>query len=268
MTLADPAPGPHFFTKRLVEYNGKVPFIVTDLIKEMKVLDSGKIEGIFRISAQKSTVENLCLLLDRNRVKNWQGYEDPHIIAGALKRYIRELSGLDPLIGEDIYDKINTAMQCSTSDETLFTELHNLVSQGCPTRRNTLAYLMHYFNVITTEVEFNKMDASNLSIVFAPSLYPRTDSVASGSSMKAIEVMIKDFDKIFDAEWYGPNVEMTDEDIERSSEPEIDESDAALESVRRQLISKSLMKLDRENLVSILGLQRPDRKPPQIEMEE
>ena len=265
MTLADPTPGPHFFTKSFKEYNGKVPFIVTDLIKEMKALDSGKVEGIFRISAQKSTVENLCLLLDRNRVKNWQGYEDPHIIAGALKRYIRELSGLDPLIGKDIYDKINTTIQCSTSDEALYRELHNLVSQGCETRRNTLAYLLHYFNEITNEVEFNKMDASNLSIVFSPSLYPRTDSVASGSSMKAIEIMIKDFHKIFDEDWYGPNVEMSDEDIERGAEPEIDESDVALESLRRKLISKSLMKLDRNNLISILGLQRPDRKPPQLE---
>ena len=86
--------------------------------------------------------------------------------------------------------------------------------------------------------------------------------------MKAIEIMIKDFDKIFDEDWYGPNVEMSDEDIERSAEPEIEESDAALESLRRQLISKSLMKLDRENLISILGLQRPDRKPPQLEPQE
>ena len=73
MTLADPAPGPHFFTKSLAEYEGKVPFIVTDLIKEMEVLGSAKYEGIFRLSAQKSTVENLCLMLDKNRIKNWQG---------------------------------------------------------------------------------------------------------------------------------------------------------------------------------------------------
>lgn len=266
MTLADPAPGPHFFTKSLAEYEGKVPFIVTDLIKEMEVLGSAKYEGIFRLSAQKSTVENLCLMLDKNRIKNWQGYEDPHIIACALKRYIRELSGLDPLIGNDIYDEINTVIKCYSGEDSIYEELHKLISKGCETRRNTLAYLMKYFNYITTQQEFNKMDASNLSIVFSPSLFPRTDSVASGSSMKAIELMIQDYDKIFDKEWYSDEVEMTDSDIERMAEPEIDEFDILNESKRRIMRNKSLLELDREQLIQILKLQRPDRTPPQLDL--
>ena len=110
------------------------------------------------------------------------------------------------------------------------------------------------------------MDASNLSIVFSPSLFPRTDSVASGSSMKAIELMIQDYDKIFDKEWYSDEVEMTDSDIERMAEPEIDEFDILNESKRRIMRNKSLLELDREQLIQILKLQRPDRTPPQLDL--
>lgn len=268
MTLADPAAGPHFFTKSLSEYCGKVPFIVTDLIHEMEALNSATYEGIFRLSAQKSTVENLCLMLDRNRIKNWQGYEDPHIVACALKRYIRELSGLDPLIGNDIYDQVNTAIKCYAGEDAVYGELHKLVAQGCASRRNTLAYLMKYFHYITTKQELNKMEASNLAIVFAPSLFPRTDSVASGSSMKAIEIMITDYDKIFDKEWYADEVEMTDQDIEKMAEPEIDEFDVLNESKRRTMRNKSMIELDREPLIQILRLQRPDRTPPQLNLSD
>ncbi|OHT00514.1 RhoGAP domain containing protein [Tritrichomonas foetus] len=266
MTLADPKDGPHFFTKKLEEYQGKVPYIITDLIDEMEKLNSSQVEGIFRLSAQKSTVEKLCLMMDSGRVTDFEGFEEPHIIACALKRYIRELSLLDPLIGADIADDINTQVQCLSGDPKIYEAFKELIDKNPnKSRRNCLAVLMKFFNRITKDASVNRMEASNFAIVFAPSLFPRNDTVASGNSMKAIELMINDHDKIFSPEWSNEDVYMTDIDIEKMAEPEILEEDAVLESTRRQTRKASAIPFTRNNLVDILQLNRPDRPAPMLQ---
>ena len=266
MSLADPQPGPHFFTKKLEEYHGKVPYIITDLIAEMEKLNSSQVEGIFRLSAQKSTVESLCLQLDRGPVHDFRGYEDPHVIACAIKRYIRELSLIDPLIGADIADDMSTQVQCLAGDDKINKVFQDLIDKSPnKSRRNTLSVLMKYFNRITKDVAVNRMEASNFSIVFGPSLFPRTDSVASGNSMKAIEIMIQNHEKIFKPEWSDPSkVYMTQDDIEKMAEPEVVENDAILESVRRQSIRNSAFHLDRSNLADLMQIKRPDRPAPKL----
>lgn len=264
MTLIDFRPGPHFFTKKLELYRGKVPFIITDIINEMEKLKSSQVEGIFRLSAQKTTVENLCLLLDIGRVSNFQGYEEPHIMACVIKRYIRELSLLDPLISADIAEDINTEVQTHTGDPQIFTNIQKLLDKNpCKTKRNTLAVLMKFFNRITKDASVNRMEASNFAIVFAPSLYPRSDSVASGSAMKAIELMITDQDKIFKPEWSEPkNVYLTQNEYLKMAEPVIIEQNLVLESQRRFARMNSAIPIDRSGLINILHIKRPDRPAP------
>lgn len=264
MTLADPNPGPHFFTKKLELYCGKVPFIITDVLEQMKKSNASQSEGIFRLSAQKTTVENLCGMLDKGPLESFSGFEEPHLLACVIKRYIRELSLLDPLISVDIADDINTEIQVHMGDESIYQNLQNLIDKNPnKTKRNTLAVLMKYFKEITDDKDVNRMEASNLAIVFSPSLYPRSDSVASGNAMKAVELMITDQDKIFKPEWSDPNlVFLTPEDIVKMSEPMIYEEDAVLESQRRNNREHSTIPVDRHNLIKILNLQRPERVAP------
>ncbi|KAK8896255.1 Rho GTPase-activating protein 15 [Tritrichomonas musculus] len=264
MTLIDPRPGPHFFTKKLNLFYGKVPFIITDIINEMEKLNSSQVEGIFRLSAQKTTVENLCLQLDTGRVFNYQGYEEPHIMACVIKRYIRELSLIDPLISSDIAEDINTEVQTHTGDPQIYTNIQKLIDKNpCKTKRNTLAVLMKFFNRITKDASVNRMEASNFAIVFAPSLYPRSDSVASGSAMKAIELMITDHDKIFKPEWSDPKiVYLSNSEVLKMSEPFINEQNVVIESQRRFARLNSCIPIDRSNLMNILHIKRPDRPAP------
>lgn len=264
MTLINSYPGPHFFTKKLDLYCGKVPFIITDIINEMDKLKSSQVEGIFRLSAQKTTVENLCLLLDKGRVTNFQGYEEPHIMACVIKRYIRELSLLDPLIDATIAEDINTEVQIHTDDPQIFLNIQRLIDKNpCKTKRNTLAVLMKFFNRITKDANVNRMEASNFAIVFAPSLYPRSDSVASGSAMKAIELMITDCDKIFKPEWSDPKiVYLTQNEVLKMAEPVVIEKNLFLESQRRFARLNSTIPVDRSGLINLLHIKRPDRPAP------
>lgn len=264
MSLVDKAPGPHFFTKPLVSYDGKVPFIVTDLIAQLQALEASKAEGIFRLSAQKSKVEELCLALDRGRVKDLSNITDVHLVAGALKRYIRELSMLDPLIGADIADDVLTAIQSSADDDAVNRSLRELVAKGPISRRNTLAFLMKYLNTMVKDSSVSLMDPSNLAIVLTPALFPRTDSLAGGSALKAVEIMIRDFDTIFREMWCNSSVIMTDMDIEIMAEPDVDIEDAKIESLKREIRAKSRVAIVTDDLCEVLGLVRPTREAPPL----
>ena len=264
MSLVDKAPGPHFFTRPLASYNGKVPFIVTDLIGQLEALEASKVEGIFRLSAQKSKVEELCMALDRGRIKDFSEITDVHLVAGALKRYIRELSMLDPLIGTDISDDVLTAIQSAADDAAVNRTLQTLVAKGPASRRNTLAYLMKYLSKMVKDSSVSLMDPSNLAIVLTPALFPRTDSVASGSAMKAVECMIQDFETIFREAWCNDSVVMTDKDIEFMAEPDVDIEDAKIESLKREIRARSRITTVSDDLCEVLGITRPTREAPPL----
>ena len=267
MTLACPGEGPHFFTKPLKEYNGKVPFIVTDLISKLDDLKAEETVGIFRLSAQKAVIEKICLELDSGRIKSYDSYKDPNEIACALKRYIRELSLLDPLIGRDIYKEVNKVIDKYENTEEVYSELNKVLCQnGCESRRNTLAVLAKYFNKIAKFSDVNKMDADNLSIVFTPSLFPQADCEAPEHSKTAIRLIIQDFEKIFpDEKMYSPSlVYMTDEDIDDASLPEVNSDYLLNEQVRRETRKTSLIPFDRTSLIKQLGISVPNRDPPSL----
>lgn len=267
MTLACPGEGPHFFTKPLQEYNGKVPFIITDLISELDNLKAEENVGIFRLSGEITNVEKICLELDCGRIKSYDSYKNPNDIACALKRYIRELSLIDPLIGRDIYEEVNRIIDNHINTDNVYTELNKILCHnGSETRRNTLAVLAKYFNKIAKHSELNKMDADNLSIVFTPSLFPQSNSQAPEQSQTAIKIIIQDFEKVFpDPNMYSPNiVNMTDEDIENISMPEINADYLLNEQVRREIRKDSLIPFDRTSLIKQLGLSVPDREIPSL----
>lgn len=267
MTLACSCEGPHFFTLPLKEYNGKVPYIVTDLISKLDDLKAEQIVGIFRLSAQKAVVEKICLQLDQGRIKSYDSYQDPNEIACALKRYIRELSLLDPLIGIDIEDEINDAIQNYGNSDQVFSELSNILcNKGCESRRNTLAVLAKYLNKIAKHSDVNKMDVDNLSIIFTPSFFPQSNSEASEISKTAVKLIIQDFERIFPSEkMYSPDsVYMSDDDIEIISMPKINQDYLLNEQMRRKARKDSLFPFDRIDLIKQLGISVPDRDPPPL----
>lgn len=267
MTLASPGEGPHFFTKLLQEYNGKVPFIVTDLISQLVNLKVEEIVGIFRLSGQKTIITKICQELDCGRIKSYDSYKEPNDIANALKKYIRELSLIDPIIGLDIYKEVDQAVEKYGDTDQIHKELNRILCHnGCESRKNTLAVLAKYFNEISKHSDVNRMDAKNLSIVFTPSLFPQSNSEPSSQSLTAVKIIIQDFDKIFlDPNMYSPNlVYMTDEDIENLSMPDVNDDYLLNEQIRRETRKDSLIQFDRTSLIDSLGISVPNRDPPSL----
>ncbi|KYR02381.1 RhoGAP domain-containing protein [Tieghemostelium lacteum] len=117
-------------------------------------------EGIFRVPGTTSEV---------NRIKKQMNEfdftltsDDPHVLAGLLKLWLRELT--DPVIPTELYyDCIK-----SKSRDEVTRQVHNLP----PINREVLFFILKFLKYVANPANTpkTKMDADNISMVFAPGL--------------------------------------------------------------------------------------------------
>lgn len=114
-------------------------------------------EGIFRINPENSQEEHLRDQLNRGILPN---DIDVHCLAGLIKAWFRELpcGVLDGLSPEEV-------LQCNTEEESI-----ELVKQLKPTEAALLNWAVELMADVVEEEEFNKMNARNIAMVFAPNM--------------------------------------------------------------------------------------------------
>ncbi|XP_020212194.1 rho GTPase-activating protein 2 [Cajanus cajan] len=133
-----------------------------------------KAEGIFRINPENSQEEHVRDQLNRGIVPD---DIDVHCLAGLIKAWFRELpSGvLDGLSPEQV-------LQCNTEEESV-----ELVKQLKPTESALLNWAIDLMADVVEEEEFNKMNARNIAMVFAPNMTQMSDPLTA--LMHAVQVM-------------------------------------------------------------------------------
>lgn len=114
-------------------------------------------EGIFRINPENSQEENLRVWLNRGIIPN---NVDVHCLAGQIKAWFRELpcGVLDGLSHEQV-------LQCKTEEESV-----ELTKQLKPTEAALLNWAVELMADVVEEEEFNRMNARNIAMVFAPNM--------------------------------------------------------------------------------------------------
>ncbi|KAK7277701.1 hypothetical protein RJT34_22716 [Clitoria ternatea] len=133
-----------------------------------------KAEGVFRINPENSQEEHVRDQLNRGTVPD---DIDVHCLAGLIKAWFRELpSGvLDGLSPEQV-------LQCNTEEESV-----ELVKQLKPTESALLSWAIDLMADVVEEEEFNKMNARNIAMVFAPNMTQMSDPLTA--LMHAVQVM-------------------------------------------------------------------------------
>ncbi|KAK7392366.1 hypothetical protein VNO78_20802 [Psophocarpus tetragonolobus] len=133
-----------------------------------------KAEGIFRINPENSQEEHVRDQLNRGIVPD---DIDVHCLAGLIKAWFRELpSGvLDGLSPEQV-------LQCNTEEESV-----TLVEQLKSTESALLSWAVDLMADVVEEEEFNKMNARNIAMVFAPNMTQMSDPLTA--LMHAVQVM-------------------------------------------------------------------------------
>ena len=166
---------PRFFSRLPEEFGGKIPFIVTDLIDQLRLMNASDIQGLFRLNGGAREMTELAQELDKGRIADWSKYKNPHAIACVLKKYFKEKMPNDPLFPYSIYNDLLTIPQLPDlySQAAKFKDILQTLSKP---RQLTIIYLFQYILEVESKKDINKMNASNLAIVFAPNILASQDT--------------------------------------------------------------------------------------------
>ncbi|XP_076827329.1 rho GTPase-activating protein 29 isoform X2 [Brachyhypopomus gauderio] len=204
-----------------------VPFIIKKCTSEIENRALG-IKGIYRVNGAKSRVEKLCQAFENGKDLVELSDLYPHDISNVLKLYLRQLP--EPLIlfryyndfiglakesQSIIVDEVEASRGSPASEappvsvelnRVLF-KIKDLLRQLPSAHYKTLQLLMRHLHRVTEKAEENKMTASNLGIIFGPTLIkPRqADADVSLSSLVdypyqalIVELLIRHYEMIFD----------------------------------------------------------------------
>ncbi|XP_076671081.1 rho GTPase-activating protein 44 isoform X2 [Andrena cerasifolii] len=196
-------------------------------------------EGLFRIAGAASKSRRIKLSLDACclTLPTALEYKDPHVIAGALKSYLRELP--EPLLTYKLYPEWMAAAKI-THNETRLRSLWEVLHKLPPANLENLRFLIKFLAILTKNQDINKMSPQNIAIVIAPNLIwsPQEDvntmvmnmSTANNSSLIVDQLITY-------ANWFFPGEIDFDRDLEVGI---INGSDVQTTSIRRCISNSSL----------------------------
>uniref|UniRef100_M3ZI60 Rho GTPase-activating protein 29 n=1 Tax=Xiphophorus maculatus TaxID=8083 RepID=M3ZI60_XIPMA len=217
------------FTQTAKNTPDGIPFIIRKCTSEIENR-ALNIKGIYRVNGAKSRVEKLCQAFENGKDLVELSELYPHDISNVLKLYLRQLP--EPLILFRYYNdfiglakesqriiveeleaqRLNpgaiTAAQVSVELNRVLFKIKDLLRQLPPAHYKTLQFLIEHLHRVTECSEENKMTASNLGIIFGPTLIkPRqADADVSLSSLVdypyqalMVELLIRHYQMIFDA---------------------------------------------------------------------
>lgn len=160
-------------------------------------------QGIYRVSgSQIKVLKLISTTFDDNDVNNALNPDhDSKTIASALKHYFREILP-EPLMTFDLHEAFLDAMKTEDRNQKII-NLKNVVGRLPKTNYEVLKLLIQHLNEVASYKDENLMQASNLGVVFGPTLMrPKSETVASIFSIKhqniIIETLISEFDAIFE----------------------------------------------------------------------
>ncbi|XP_041446466.1 rho GTPase-activating protein 29 isoform X2 [Xenopus laevis] len=287
------------FTQAAKNTHDGIPFIIKKCTTEIESR-ALTVKGIYRVNGAKSRVEKLCQAFENGKDLVELSDLYTHDISNVLKLYLRQLP--EPLILFRLYSELiglgkesqrsREEMGVTSSSPTLkrvpsgvelnrvILKIRDLLKQLPTPNYNTLQYLIGHLHRVTEDVEENKMSASNLGIIFGPTLIrPRqTDAAISLSSLvdypyqaRIVELLITYYDRIFDVSRKMSNPEESQPETLSSTderEPQqIRKSQSLPVGKEDFLLSKRASSLD-ENSFDFKGAEERERKQSMDVLEE
>ncbi|KAH0618398.1 hypothetical protein JD844_017547 [Phrynosoma platyrhinos] len=215
------------FTQAAKNTPDGIPFIIKKCTSEIESR-ALNVKGIYRVNGAKSRVEKLCQAFENGKDLVELSELYAHDISNVLKLYLRQLP--EPLILFRLYNEfiglakesqnINEELDMkqmsprSKKRQSLCIELNRIILKIKDLLKllpspnyNTLQFLLGHLHRVMEHSDENKMSASNLGIIFGPTLIrPRqTDATLSLSSLvdypyqaRVVELLITYYEKIFD----------------------------------------------------------------------
>ncbi|KAG2234006.1 hypothetical protein INT48_007096 [Thamnidium elegans] len=172
--------------------DGEVPLVVRACIEQVDKRVTGlDVVGIYRLSGQTTNPEQV----------NLSEENDINVITGLLKLYFRELK--NPLFTYEYYDRVIEAARLQDYDERMF-RLKSIVQVLPIAHYKVMQYLVKHLERVKDQSKINKMESSNLALIFSIGLLRSKQGDLSSSILhsdllsKVIEIIIQHVDWFFD----------------------------------------------------------------------
>lgn len=179
-----------------------VPTIVMKLLEEIELRGLDEV-GLYRIPGSVGSINALKNAFDEEGAVNTSfTLEDDrwfeiNAIAGCFKMYLRELP--DSLFSNKIEEFANLVLNYKSNNpsyETYKTDVSNLLLKLPACYYHTMKRIVLHLNKVHQHVENNRMDASNLAIVFSMSFIDQDDLArCMGATLGAIQTILQQFIK-------------------------------------------------------------------------
>ncbi|KAF9184450.1 hypothetical protein BGZ51_003345 [Haplosporangium sp. Z 767] len=191
--------------------DGNVPLIVEKCIAEIEKRGLEEV-GIYRVPGAISSINKLRLSFNsgsHNVDLDGDEWKDINVVAGALKQFLRELP--EAVMTSALYDSLITASALEDYDERLMT-MKDLIRTLPAPNYILLKRIIEHLERVTDYEEINHMYATNLAIVFGPTLLRPggTSANSFATSMKnlghqqnIVRNMILQYHWLFDVEEEG-----------------------------------------------------------------
>ncbi|CED84616.1 Chimaerin and related Rho GTPase activating proteins [Phaffia rhodozyma] len=164
--------------------------------------------GIYRLSGMTSSVQKLKSAFDRDvdlvDLENDDAYADINVVSSALKLWFRELP--DPLFTYSLYSNFMEAAKIE-NDRLRHIRLHEQVNELPDASYAALKFFMAHLHKVRSHEKVNQMSASNLAIVFGPTLFRQPPEGGGGDGMsmqdlmsfqcRAVETILLKYEEIF-----------------------------------------------------------------------
>ncbi|KAG0026325.1 hypothetical protein BGZ81_006458 [Podila clonocystis] len=162
-------------------------------------------QGIYRVSGVTSVTNRLRSAFDRDcaavDLSTEENCGDVNSVASVLKTWFRDLP--EPLLTRRLYPEFIKAAALEDPGAQLM-NLHQCTNQLPDPNYATLKFLMSHLNRIQANQAVNKMGASNLGLIFGPTLTSSSgggavdDLVDMGLQCRIIETLLANYGAIFD----------------------------------------------------------------------
>jgi hypothetical protein len=159
-----------------LEDNGDIPLVVKLCIDQVdkRGLD---VVGIYRLSGQSTSIQKYKALFNSNQCPALDNEPDINVITGLLKLYFRELK--NPLLTFEYYDRFIEAARLEEYDERMF-RLKAMIQVLPVAHYKVFQYLVKHLGRVQQQSKINKMEASNLALIFAIGLLrPRNEDISA-----------------------------------------------------------------------------------------
>ncbi|KAI0244821.1 hypothetical protein L0F63_001611 [Massospora cicadina] len=190
-----------------VMQGGQIPPVALKCIAEVERRGLEEV-GIYRVPGSASKISSLCRAFDEDSEAVDLGsdeWQDINVVACTLKQFLRDLP--EPVATYGLYDSFIKAVGHEDYDERLFA-IKDLLPQLPENNYRLLKLLVEHLERVTDYEEVNHMYATNLAIVFGPTLFRPPPSSSSfvvsmanlGLQQNLVKHLILQYHWLFDVE--------------------------------------------------------------------